>query len=330
MILINDPKGLLNLNIMTIYLMLTPDDYSKYANKLKDLIKYSSLTKDIFHFEIIEKGEPPFQNLPKEMVHNMRHYNVLARLVDSINEIFCYALDEIDFKGGIPSAIMQLQEFVERVCQENIIHLDILGNRTTITSAMKVKKYADNKINTELYKTALQSHFTGVLADLIEDKLQLRRRSVTVTLKRMKTGKVLKDGTEKKKLGIELDIDGTIKPIFFASTDETILYAGTLMAIREGYNFIRSNSQEQNKPWLKRLYHALNFRRDFDEWYLGVKEDPHPFDVAVSHIKKILWSELKEYPDVYHMCEINNKGRYTTRLRRRSIIIDPSILKRLE
>lgn len=315
---------------MTIYLMLTPVDYSQYANKLKDLIKSSTLTKDIFHFEIIEKGEHPFQNLPKEMVHDMRHYNVMARLVDSINEIFCYALDEIDFKGGIHSAIMQLQVFVERVCQENIIHLDILGNRTTITSALKVKEYADKKINTELYETALQRHFTDVTADQIDGKRQPRRRSVTVTLKRMKTGKVLKDGTEKKKLGIELDIDGTIIPIFFASTDEIILYAGTLMAIREGYSFIRSNSQEQNKPWLKRLYHALNFRRDFDEWFLGVKEDPHPFDVAVSHIKKKLWSELKEYPYVYQMCEINNKGRYTTRLRRRYIIIDPSIQKRLE
>ena len=54
MIIINDPLRLLNLNPLAIYLMLMPDEKAQYRDKLKDLNRYSTLTKGIFHFDIVE------------------------------------------------------------------------------------------------------------------------------------------------------------------------------------------------------------------------------------------------------------------------------------
>ena len=115
MVKIFDDQNCLELNLLAIYLMLTSEEMALYGDKLKDLNRFSTLTKGIFHFYIIEKGETPYNKLPKEMIRNMRHYNVMARLVDSIHVIYCYGLDEIDLEEDKSSIIKQLQVFVEQV-----------------------------------------------------------------------------------------------------------------------------------------------------------------------------------------------------------------------
>lgn len=156
MVKIFDEQNCLNLNHLAIYLMLTLDEMTLYGDKLKDLNRHPTLTKGIFHFYIIEKGENPYDKLPKEMIRNMRHFNVMARLVDSIHDIFCYGLDEIELEGDKPSILEQLKGFVEQVCKEDINHLDILYNRPTYSSLSRIKYLRGNNIVKELFEAALK------------------------------------------------------------------------------------------------------------------------------------------------------------------------------
>lgn len=263
MVKIFDDQNCLELNLLAIYLMLTSEEMALYGDKLKDLNRFSTLTKGIFHFYIIEKGETPYNKLPKEMIRNMRHYNVMARLVDSIHVIYCYGLDEIDLEEDKSSIIKQLQVFVEQVCKENIDHLDILSKRITSTSHAAVKYLRGKKIFTELFEAALRgekpynSKGKAVLQGDSHDRrdsLKIAKLAVgskknnwqsekirceqeepdnhphiTISVKYVKTGKEYKDSRPKKGLGVELNIDGNIVPVVFGSTDQTFLYIITLM-----------------------------------------------------------------------------------------------------
>lgn len=280
MVKIFDEQKCLNLNHLAIYLMLTSDEMALYGDKLKDLNRYSTLTKGIFRFYIIEKGETPYDKLPKEMIRNMRHYNVMARLVDSIHDIYCYGLDEIDLEGDKSSILEQLKVFVEQVCKENIDHLDILYHRLSHSSRIKMRYYFDEDIVKELFEAALKgenagnnvckSVFQGNLisldmkssleiaksaADSKKEQMELKIEKdrcernapdytpkISMTVKNIvKTKDNNQKGRQTKKPGVELNIDGNVVPVVFDSTDQTFLYIIILMARKEGVIIRRSD-----------------------------------------------------------------------------------------
>lgn len=301
MIKIFDEQRCLNLNHLAIYLMLTSDEMALYGDKLEGLNRFSSLTKGIFRFDIVEKGETPYDKLPKEMIRNMRHYNVMARLVDSIHDIYCYGLDEIDLEGDKSSIHEQLKVFVEHVCKENIDHLDILYNRTTFTSRTKMKYYLAEDIVKELFEAALKGENTGnnfcksmIQGDLLtldmkssleiaksaadskkeqmESKIEKERcereepdytPQISMTVKYLKTEN--KNGRQNMKPGVELNIDGNIVSVVFDSTDQTFLYIITLMARKEGRIIRRSDFmhiEEKPNDNIKELRH----RKSMNIW----------------------------------------------------------------
>lgn len=389
MIKIEDEKGLLNLNHMAIYLVLTAEEIALYSDKLKDLNRYTSLTRKLFRFDIVEKGDAPYEELPDAMKRNMRHFNVLVRLVNSIHGIFCYGMEEIDLKADLPSIIKELKTFIDDVCNEDIKQLDILGHRLSRTSVKAMQKYRDQSIVKEMFeallngedvyrddvkleilkkttsstdiKTSLSiaSSATDAIKEKKDNKIEkercerekpLQRPLLTMTIKKVRTGKVFKDGRKEKKLGIELNINDTIIPVWFGSVDQTFLYIITLMACREGRTIKRSDFQaipnglpeeEKNrkvierqefKIWLKRVFCALQFGREFNEWYLNVKEEPHPLDVAMGQIRAKLWNFLcLQCKDAYYYCfVVNNNGCYKIRgIDKNHIFIAPDIEKRL-
>ena len=285
MITINDDQRLLNLNHMAIYLMLTQDEKARYEEKLKGLNKYSTLTRGLFHFDIVEKGDTPYEELPKEMIRNMRHYNVLVRLVNSIHGIYCYGMEDIELEAEMPAIVDELKSFVDAVCKEDIKQLDILCNRQTSTSMAAMKMYRENNIVKEIFEAALEGddvdaakakallEKTSSSADMetslgiassaadagkekaaskiekerCEREKPFERPSITMTVKYVRTGKFFKDGREQKKLGIELNIDGDYVPVWFGSTDQTFLYIATIMACAEGKTLKRSDFQPVEK-----------------------------------------------------------------------------------
>lgn len=388
MIKIEDEKGLLNLNHMAIYLMLTAEEIALYSDKLKDLNRYTSLTRKLFRFDIIEKGDAPYEELPDAMKRNMRHYNVLVRLVNSIHGIFCYGMEEIDFKAELPEIVKELKIFIDDVCNEDIKQLDILCSRVTSTSVVAAKQYRDNNMIKEVFEAALEgedvdtalakarleatSSSTDIKTSLsiassatdgikekkdneiekerCERERPLQRPLLTMTIKKVWTGKEFKGGRQEKKLGIELNINGTIIPVWFGSVDQTFLYMITLIACLEGRTIKRSDFQaiplglsktvserkeierQEFKIWLKRAFCALQFGRDFSDWYINVADEPHPLDVAMGQIKKKLWNFLHlQCKDAYYYCFVVNKnGCYTIRgVDKNHIFIDPDIEERL-
>jgi hypothetical protein len=272
MIIINDPLRLLNLNTLAIYLMLTPDEKALYGDKLKDLNRYSSLTKGIFHFDVVEKGMVPSLKLPDKLYHNMYHYNVMVRLVNFIHGTFCYGMEEIDLTGDKSSIVEQLEKFVKDVCEENINLLDILNHRGSHPSQESILYFREHNIVKELFDAVLNgepvdkengkstfeivSHSTdkktslGIVKfassgrpEVLDSKTERELRQnikpeshpqINITVKKCKTGKKRKDGSAKEKTGVELNIDGNIIPVLFDSTDQTFLYIINLMAIKEG------------------------------------------------------------------------------------------------
>ena len=285
MIIINDEQRLLNLNHMAIYLMLTQDEKACHEEKLKRLNKYSTLTRGLFHFDIIEKGDTPYEELPKDMIRNMRHYNVLVRLVNSIHGIYCYGMEDIELNAEMPAIVDELKSFVDAVCKENVKQLDILCNRHTSTSISAMKMYRDNNIVRDIFEAALEGDdvdaskaktllekttsstdmgtslgIASSAADAEKEKAASKiekercerekpfeRPSITMTVKYVKTGKVFKNGREQKKLGVELNIDGDSVPVWFGSTDQTFLYIATIMACAEGRTIKRSDFQPVEK-----------------------------------------------------------------------------------
>ena len=388
MIIITDRKRLLNLNHFAIFLMLTPVEKALYGGKLKGLNKYSTLTKGIFHFYIVVKGDTPYDNLPDEMIRNMSYFNVMVRVVNTIRITYCYGMERIDFEADIASIVERLKVFVEQVCEMDMFHLDILNQRITSSSRMIAKYYRENNIVKEMFEAALKgekvnknegkmllqktSNTTDVKTSLgiaksavdneneIQDsKIEKERCErekpritphITMTVKMVNTDRVLKDGSIKKKLGVEMNIDGNIVPVYFGSTDQTFLYVITLISQYEGRSIKRSDfmplagiKQEVNNSvilqnyrkwfenWLKIRYNALNFSRDFDDWYRGVKEDPHPLDVAISGIKRTLWEILKDkFKNAYYYCLIvNESGRYRISINSDNIRIDTEIMRQI-
>ena len=157
MITIRDEQKTLNLNPKAIYLMLTSDEMAEYRNKLKNLNRCPSLTRKLFRFEIVEKGVSPYEKLSDDMKYNVRHYNVLVRLVNSIHNIYCYGMGKIDFDKDKKTIVDKLNSFVDSVCKENIMQLDILCQRPTSTSLYALKQYRDNNIVKEIFEAALQT-----------------------------------------------------------------------------------------------------------------------------------------------------------------------------
>ena len=388
MIIITDRKRLLNLNNFAIYLMLTPDEKAQYGDKLKSLNRYSTLTKGLFHFDIVEKGDTPYDKLPEEMIRNMSYFNVMVRVVNTIRFTYCYGMERIDLEADIASIVKQLKIFVEQVCEMNIFHLDILRQRDTTSARLATQYYKDNHIVIELFEAALKDeiadknayklwHQDGSTSLDMKSSLEIARSVannekekqksiiekercerempdnhplITMTVKMVKTGKEYKDGRPKMGLGVEMNIDGNIVPVYFGSTDRTFLYIIVLISQRERRSVKRSNflplvgmkqdgvesAKNQSvrqwfQNWLRIRYNALLFVRDFEDWYRGVKEDPHPLDVAMGGIKKKLWEKLyPKYKDAYYYCLIiNNNGCYRIRIDSNNICIDPEILRRM-
>lgn len=287
MITINDDKKLLNLNHLAIYLMLTPEEMALHGEKLKTLNRYTSLTRKLFRFEIIGKGNATYGELPKEMARNMRHYNVLVRLVNSIHGIYCYGLEEIDLTADVNAMVDELKAFVDGVCKEDINQLDILSNRVTSTSVSAMKEYRENNLVKEVFEAALNNEDTdtarvkqlmamrssdmvtslGLAAAAVDDKLASKIEKERCERERpferpdirmnvsshVKTGKVFKNGREQRKLGVEIIINGVSVPVWFGTTDRDFLYIIILMACLEGRTIKRSDFIEPNRNDVKKM-----------------------------------------------------------------------------
>lgn len=307
MILIEDGLKTLNLNHMAIYLMLTPEEISKYGSKLKDLNNYRSLTRRLFRFEVVEKGNTPCEQLPEKLTRSTHSCNVLVHLLTSVRYIYCYGLDTIDLSLEPAQLREELSAFVDEVCNKNIYQLHLLKERNTATSMKAYNAYRDASIVTEVFQRALAKEYfikkdsvhttveskthTTTMQDSYEiakealgentnGKIEkersererpMKKPTISTTIKYVPTGKSVKGGKEIVRLGMEFVINGDVIPILFSSTDQLFLYAVVLLAQLEGIRLKREdftlNSSTGMKEWLKKKYNAFSFNGIFEEWF---------------------------------------------------------------
>lgn len=256
MIKINDERRLLNISHTVIYLMLTSEENTTYGERLRKLNSYASLTRGLFRFETVEKGNAPYEQLPAEMVRATRECNVFVRLINSIHGQCCYGFDCIDLTADMAEVVTQLKGFVEDLCKEDIEQLEMLEPRGTIMSERakeyykahglfrKVFECAKN-LSTDDLDTARQaiksvtgsddaatSHelMQGAVDNKYSDKLErerceietpMVRPDIRVEVKHVPTGTVTKTGRIRKGLGIEITINGeTPIPVYLSHIRE--------------------------------------------------------------------------------------------------------------
>lgn len=256
MIKITDKRRLLNLDPTVIYLMLTPEERLAYEKKLRMLNEDAFATKGLFRFDIVEKSDSPYEQLPEEMVRATRECNVFVRLINSIHGIFCYGLELVDFEEKSSSLSVQLMQFVEEVCKENMLHLEILKPRGSSFSMQAMNYYNAHQLFWEVFESALNldtddlaearriiekaanSHGAQTSHDLMEGVLNNRlaskiekerlereapkvRPEIKVEIKNVPTGRTTKSRGEKYGLGIEITInDETPIPVYFTHVRE--------------------------------------------------------------------------------------------------------------
>ena len=380
MITIKDRQRLLNLNYMAIYLMLTSDEIAQYGDKLKNLNRHTTLTRGLFHFDVVERGDNPYDELPKEITHATEGFNVMVRLINDIHEMYGYGLEKIDLGLDMGVLVKELNKFVDAVCEENIDRLDVLSNRYTSTSITAMKKYRENNIVKEVFTKALKGgidnreesqelvqtayptpdmatsldlakgatndkYALSIERDRCEREEPSEKPDISIKVTYVKTGKAHKDGSIQKKLGLEFTINGDTVPVYFGPADQKFLYLAILLAKMEGETLKRSDfspldpndsvgkkRRVQMEKWLQDRFCALIDTRNFNEWYKGVKEDPHPFDHAKSRIKAELWNILspKHKNAFYYTLILNEDGRYRIRVSAGHIEIDPKIMERIK
>lgn len=295
---------------MAIYLMLTAEERMLYGDKLKRLNNYKSITRGIFHFEIVEKGDTPYENLPAEMTRGVaQNCNVLVRLVNSIHDTFCYGLDYIDLTQEETLIRENLKEFVDDICRKDITQLEILCGRNTSTSISAMQKYRDNRIVADVFEKALEgksikkedcpiqqlqvisattnlteSHllakdaFTSPQSEKIERELCERkapetRPTISMTIKNVPNG-YYKSGRQKTSFGLELVINGDIVNIPITNTDWRIFYLAVVAAKLEGRRLKRrdftNNGNNETREWLKHVFSLLSLDRTFDDWFRAI------------------------------------------------------------
>ena len=306
MIIIEDKQRILNLNHMAIYLMVTADEMSTYGNKLNNLNTFGTLTRNIFRFEVVEKGSTPYEKMPIELTRATQNSNILVRLINSIHDVYCYGLDYVDLSLGERDFHKKLNDIVNDICEKNIMQLDILCSRSTSTSIKAIQRYTGNSIAKDVFERALRKEripkdehqndqlmsiakttdmpesleiakdaLTNPYSDKIERERCEReaptsRPRISVTVKNVPTGKFYRNGRPKICLGFEFVINGDVIPFPVNKIDQTFLYSAVLLANREGIHLRRrdftNEAPADKKEWLQRLFSALSFDGIFYEW----------------------------------------------------------------
>lgn len=310
MIIIEDDKRTLNLNPMVIYLMLTPAERNMHGEKLKGLNNYKSITRGIFHFEIVEKGDTPYEHLPAEMTRGAaKNCNVLVRLINSIHFTYCYGLDFVDLTLEANAIREYLNVIVDNICRKNLIQMDILCGRITSSALFVLKQYHDKKIVAELFGNALKRKnikkeelptlqlqkvsatttlsesndiakeaLTNPLSERIERELCERnqpaaRLTISMYLKNVPNGWYA-SGKQKTSFGMELIINGDTVHIPITNTDWKVFYLAVAVAKLEDVKLRRKDFSFDSTPkaleWVKRVYSSLPEKKKFDDWHINI------------------------------------------------------------
>ena len=115
-----DKQRQLNYHPLVTYIILSPTEYKEYAESIEQLNDSHSLTRGIFKFRAIERGEKYSCDLSTELTSTIKRFNVILRLVDNNEGCYNYALSKLKFLPDSEIDEFSLREFITVVCKQNV------------------------------------------------------------------------------------------------------------------------------------------------------------------------------------------------------------------
>ena len=379
---INDRNNLLNLSYTEVYFILTDEENTKYGDLLVGMNHSSSITRGLFHFNVAKKGERMYPGLPSGWYlmnfnvfvrlinsnHGMYCYGIAqifleqnpgrmkAQVNDLVDAICMENNDQLyliksRMTGSAVEARMQYEAagfmdiFDQALNRRRIDWINTENGKVRPTDYLEAYyETADRKLSRNLVEGVADASKSAILskAEAIRTRPE-RRPEISVTIKMVKSGKCRKDGYEKSAFGFEFVIDGTPVPISFGSIYGTVLYAATLIFMKNGQclsrrSFMRDcKGKTQEIIMLRRVFEAFSPNRSFEDWYaMAGKKDASLINDALSKLNDKLWKLLSdEFRDAMYYCSLRNKNagkrdsHYKILIKTENIHIDPSIEARL-
>lgn len=379
---INDRNNLLNLSYTEVYFILTDEENTKYGDLLVGMNHSSSITRGLFHFNVAKKGERMYPGLPSGLYlmnfnvfvrlinsnHGMYCYGIAqifleqnpdrmkAQVNDLVDAICMENNDQLysiksRMTGSAVEARMQYEAagfmdiFDQALNRRRIDWINTGNGKVRPTDYLEAYyETAGRKLSRNLVEGVADASKSAILskAEAIRTRPE-RRPEISVTIKMVKSGKCRKDGYEKPAFGFEFVIDGTPVPISFGSIYGTVLYAATLIFMKNGQRLSRRSfmrdckGKTQEITMLRRVFEAFSPNRSFEDWYaMAGKKDASLINDALSKLNDKLWKLLSdEFRDAMYYCSLRNKNagkrdsHYKILIKTENIHIDPSIEARL-
>lgn len=140
---IKDSEKLLNIHPLMIHLMLPPDIYKEYRERLARLNKYKWYTRGIFNFNIVSHSGEVDKVLPDELVDAFERNNLMVRLVDDAEGNHYYAFSNVDIDEQFDD---EIKSFVIDVCKRNVSHLEGLLSAGSVSHDSKQRSFQVQKV----------------------------------------------------------------------------------------------------------------------------------------------------------------------------------------
>lgn len=145
--------------------------------------------------------------------------------------------------------------------------------------------------------------------------------NITIYIKKISTERFRKN--PRKEWGVEIDVNGTVIPVYMGSTAATMVYICALLKRKMGTCLYRNvfkrpipskksiMSRHEDIVWLNRVYRTLylGVNVDFDTWYDNMKGNScHYINVGISKSRSVVESCLINHSNAIYYCELK-KGK---------------------
>ena len=118
--IIVDKQRQLNYHPLVVYVVLMSPEYRKLAKKIESMNNRSILTRGLFKFRAIKRGNEYSSDLSPELTTTISRFNVILRLVDDSEGNYNYALGKLDLDQTSALIESELEGFVINSCKQNI------------------------------------------------------------------------------------------------------------------------------------------------------------------------------------------------------------------
>ena len=203
------------------------------------------------------------------------------------------------------------------------------ANETIEDILKEYQDYPNRKESDETVEAMISPEDDTFLREKCERENYDKPSNITAIIKLVETGRNRKN-KPKKGFGVEITLNDKSVQVYFATTDQLVVYAATLMSVKEGHYFGSKSFIEEieaksdNVVWLGKIYKMIynylykyietnsnlqNRQMDtFNIWFNKKRNKKNAIFTAKSGANRTLWDALKnESKAAYHYCYIKSR-----------------------